>query len=208
MSDILNGLVLVGGKSKRMGKDKSSLSVDGTLLLDTTSKLLLNYCKDVFVSCRDEQDGNTHLKNRAKIYDSVGDIGPLGGIISALKKLNSDIFVIACDLPNLNKNIMDNIFKQYSNTKNKNTKAITYFNTQRGHIEPLCSIYKLEILKDLEQKANENIYCPNKILSNLDNVVKIDLKQNDELKNLANMNTPQEYFERTNSKLDKKSNVK
>jgi len=195
----LNGLILVGGKSRRMGKDKSSLKVGGKLLLEQTSKLLQTYCKDVFVSCRSEQDNEEHLKNMPKIFDSAGEIGPLGGIISALDELKSDIFVVACDLPNLNTQIMDSIFKQYN--KNTNTNAITFFNTQRGHIEPLCSIYKYEIIDDLKAKANEGVYCPNKILNTLQNVTKLDLKSEAELSTLANMNTPQDFLELTKESL-------
>ncbi len=199
MNRELNGLILVGGKSRRMGKDKSSLKVGGQLLLDKTSNLLRVYCKEVFVSCRQEQSNQEHLKNMPKIFDSAGEIGPLGGIISALDELKSDIFVVACDLPNLNTQIMDSIFEEYN--KNTHTNAITFFNTQRGHIEPLCSIYKYEIIDDLKAKANEEIYCPNKILNTLQNVTKIDLKNDTELEGIANMNTPQDFLELTNESL-------
>ena len=201
MNRELNGLILVGGKSRRMGKDKSSLKVGGKLLLEQTSKLLQTYCKDVFVSCRSEQDNEEHLKNMPKIFDSAGEIGPLGGIISALDELKSDIFVVACDLPNLSKQIMDSIFEQYSKSENSNVDAVTFFNTQRGHAEPLCSIYKYTILDTLKAKAKEGIYCPNKILSSLDNVIKLDLKSEAELITLANMNTPQDYLELTKESL-------
>ena len=57
LSPPLRGLVLAGGTSRRMGRDKAAIVIDGQTLLQRAVSLLSHHVSDVFVSVRpDQQD--------------------------------------------------------------------------------------------------------------------------------------------------------
>ena len=100
MNNSIKGLLLVGGKSTRMGSDKSELTFhDGKTQTERGLELLASVCDETFLSVREDQgtDGNS-------IIDAFGEIGPLGAIASA-QQAHPDAtwLVLACDLPLLEK---------------------------------------------------------------------------------------------------------
>src|SRR4026209_2214273 len=96
---ILNGWVLAGGKSSRMGADKGVLKWYGKEQRYHVADMLAVFCKEVFISCRLEQANAIDKKYRV-IEDELEESGPLVAIISAFHK-NSNVawLVVACDLP-------------------------------------------------------------------------------------------------------------
>ncbi|MEE2743500.1 MAG: NTP transferase domain-containing protein, partial [Bdellovibrionota bacterium] len=58
----LHGLVLLGGKGKRMKQDKGALDYFGKPQSEHVYELLSSLCDDVYVSCRSEQQKSDHLK--------------------------------------------------------------------------------------------------------------------------------------------------
>ncbi|WP_286271679.1 molybdenum cofactor guanylyltransferase [Thalassotalea hakodatensis] len=84
------GVVLAGGKSSRMGKDKALLSVNGERLLDRSVTLLNKAGVDQTII-----SGNVHGEQ-----DKLECIGPLGGIYTALVKYQPHaLLIIPVDLP-------------------------------------------------------------------------------------------------------------
>ena len=59
---ILNGLVLAGGKSKRMGRDKSSIQWHGKEQQYYMADLLKPQCNEVYISRRQEQEAEKKKK--------------------------------------------------------------------------------------------------------------------------------------------------
>ncbi len=89
----LNGVILAGGHSSRMGTDKALLSLDGETLLERAKHLLFECGATKVTVCRN--DGNP-----AHINDQFKDSGPLGGIHAALTEDSSlPTLVIPVDLP-------------------------------------------------------------------------------------------------------------
>ncbi|HAC80372.1 MAG TPA: bifunctional molybdenum cofactor guanylyltransferase MobA/molybdopterin-guanine dinucleotide biosynthesis adaptor protein MobB, partial [Deltaproteobacteria bacterium] len=90
----MKGLLLVGGKSSRMGADKSELVLrDGLSQRERGIQLLESVCDDVFVStCEATEEPNT-------IADAFGSIGPLGAIASAQRNDPDSAWLVpACGL--------------------------------------------------------------------------------------------------------------
>lgn len=95
----INGLVLCGGQSRRMGRDKSWLQYHGIPQSLYAFNQLKEICKDVYVSIHAGQEMPREL-SPFLIQDELRQIGPAGGIVSAhLKFPETAWLVMACDMP-------------------------------------------------------------------------------------------------------------
>ena len=191
MKPKLYGLILVGGRSIRMGRDKALISYNGTeTQLERTSALLNVVCQDVFVSQRNDQNFESQSYTNI-IYDSVKAVkGPLRGILSAMHSHPNDHWlVIACDLPNLEVNVLKKLVHEF---KAEPPQLIAYKSSYDGLPEPLCAIYPAESLGELLAYSSElNSYCPRKILM----AMNARLVEQDNPTSLNNVNTTSEYQE-------------
>ncbi|MBM3438834.1 MAG: molybdenum cofactor guanylyltransferase [Bacteroidetes bacterium] len=87
---MIHGLVLAGGESRRMGSDKSLITIDGKPAYLHMAELLLKFCDAVYVSFREEQGlfrGHEHAEsNITAVFDRAEfrEKGPMTGILSYL----------------------------------------------------------------------------------------------------------------------------
>ena len=183
------GLVLVGGKSKRMQTEKATLNYHGKEQFIHCFELLSlsTLCEKTFVSCRKEQ---AETKGLPQIYDldEFTNIGPLGGILSAMKTYPQAAWlVLACDLPFVSQPTLTHLIE------NRDAKKIAtaYKSVHNSLPEPLCAIYEPHAQGYLLDFLKEGIKCPRKILIKSDVAL---LEQNDNLA-LENINSPEEYKE-------------
>ena len=177
------GLVLSGGKSKRMGRDKALLERDGQSQLAHIATLLEEHVDRVFVSTREDQKEEPERRQFDQVVDHYDDMGPLAGILSAMEDYPEvDWLVVACDLPNISaatlRELLDNRSSQHPFT--------AYTSTHDGLPEPLCAFYPASSLALIRQFADEGIHCPRKILIRSDTHL---LEQSDPA-SLDNVNTP------------------
>jgi molybdopterin-guanine dinucleotide biosynthesis protein A len=182
---ILNGLVLAGGKSTRMGFDKGAVNWYGKEQRYYMADLLKKHCDKVYISCRDaEQQKEIDLKYLS-MPDTFTGLGPYGAILSAFRE-NPDRawLVIACDLP-----LVDASVIQYlADNRNTATMATAYQSQQNEFPEPLITIYEPKSYPALLQFLAQGYSCPRKVLINSD----ITLLQSPKEDALANVNTPDE----------------
>ncbi|MFP2997144.1 NTP transferase domain-containing protein [Spongiivirga sp. MCCC 1A20706] len=172
----LNGLILGGGKSTRMGIDKLTLNYHGTSQLDYLNDLLKTVCDDVFVSLATDQE----IKNT--ILDTFVGLGPYGGILSAFQKNpNTAWFSVPCDVPLLDKKTIDQLVSQRDTSK----LATCFFNSDTQFPEPLITIWEPRAYPVLLHYLSQGYSCPRKVLINTDVAV---IKLTDE-KVLLNANT-------------------
>ena len=77
-------VVLAGGKSKRFGEDKSQAKLGGKILIDYILQEIINDFKEVLIVANSSIQ---HLNSDKiiKIEDYKKNLGPLGGIFSAMK---------------------------------------------------------------------------------------------------------------------------
>lgn len=181
---ILNGLVLAGGKSSRMGEDKSIVQWHGKEQRYYVADMLTAFCKEVFISCRKEQT-NAIDKNYKVIEDELDNAGPLGAIVSAFhRNRNCAWVVIACDLPLLDKQTIQYLIQN----RDENCIATTFQSPNDGLPEPLVSIWETDALPLLETALSEGRYSPQKILTK----AKVKLLDSRKTSALMNVNTPEE----------------
>ncbi|MDH3820169.1 MAG: molybdenum cofactor guanylyltransferase, partial [Gammaproteobacteria bacterium] len=162
MSDIpVNGLILAGGKSRRMGQDKALLDRGGQSQLAYLAGLLDKKVERVFVSTRADQKDDGERCKYAQIVDRYDDMGPLAGILSAMEEHpDSDWLVVACDLPNITGETITHLLKNCS----ADHPFTAYVSSHDGLPEPLCAIYRAGSIAIMRRFADEGIYCPRKIL--------------------------------------------
>ncbi len=182
----LYGLVLAGGKSVRMGNDKSTINWHGKEQRYYMADLLGQLCEDVFISCREEQASEIDT-NYKTIPDTYTDLGPYGAILSAFKtNPGASWLVVACDLP-----LLDTETLQYLIANRDISKIATTFESPYDTLpEPLITIWEPEAYDILLSYLPEGFRCPRKALNrNIDNVKIIKASNADAL---MNTNTPED----------------
>ncbi|MBL7962746.1 MAG: molybdenum cofactor guanylyltransferase [Flavobacteriales bacterium] len=127
------GVVLAGGRSSRMGRDKALVEWEGRSLLDRALDKLDPHVREVLVIGEPEKYGHV---GPFVIADEWPGKGPLGGLATAMRYASNDrLLVIACDLPGLN----DRLFEMLKGQLGKATEAVVP--RHDGLIEPLAAAY-------------------------------------------------------------------
>lgn len=176
------GVVLSGGKSSRFGEDKSLAKFNNTTLIEKQIKLLSRFFTKIVISANDET--NYKFLNRDICKDFFPNLGPLSGIHSTLKNYNKDIFVLACDLPLVSEKLIEKIL-------NHPSKDPVIFSTSENHVQPLCGIYKKNILPSLEKFLSGENHSVLKFLQNIKHTI---IANETDLDELANMNSKEDYL--------------
>jgi molybdopterin-guanine dinucleotide biosynthesis protein A len=157
--DILNGVVLAGGKSARMGQDKGSMNWHGVKQREYIADLLSNFCSETFISCRDEQQITD--TTYPLLLDAYTGIGSYGAILSAFQKnSNAAWLVVACDLPLIDEATLEYLISN----RNKNAIATTFESPHDGLPEPLITIWEPAAYTHLLELLDEGYTCPRKAL--------------------------------------------
>jgi molybdopterin-guanine dinucleotide biosynthesis protein A len=179
----INGLVLAGGKSVRMGHDKGLISYHGKPQRVFLTTFLRNFVSNVYVSCNAEQEISNELNPLVDRYD-VG--GPFNGILTALDSgLKTAWLVVAVDMPNVDGATIKTLLGERDKTK----VATCFIGHSEHHLEPLLAIWEykaLPLIFDFIKSGNKS---PGAFLAEHD-VKKISAK-NSEI--LLNVNYPGQY---------------
>ncbi|WBV56200.1 NTP transferase domain-containing protein [Chryseobacterium daecheongense] len=180
----LNGLVLAGGKSRRMGNPKDKINWHGKEQRYYAADLLAPFCEEVFISCRQDQLENFNSDYNA-LTDTFLDMGPFGGILSALRSQRDKAWlVVACDLPLLDKNALEFLIQ----SRNPEKAATTYESPFDGLPEPLITIWEPKSYPLLLNFLGSGNTCPRKVLINSDTLI----LKTDNPDSLMNVNTPED----------------
>jgi len=180
----LNGLVLAGGKSTRMGIDKGLLDYYGLPQRDFLFKLMqqvLGKNTEIFLSTREEQN----IKDLNVITDKFEELGSFGAICSAfMHNPNRAYLVVATDLPFVNKDVLELLISK------RNPKKIATAIKGKGNpfMEPLITIWEPKAYPVLLSFLAQGYSCPRKVLINSDvEIVEIDASF------IQNVNTPEDF---------------
>ncbi|RYD93012.1 MAG: molybdopterin-guanine dinucleotide biosynthesis protein MobA [Sphingobacteriales bacterium] len=180
----LNGLLLAGGKSVRMGFDKGAVKWHGREQRYHVTDMLKQYCDEVFISCRPGQTNEIAVEY-STLEDTFTNLGPLGAIMSAFREQPDTAWlVVATDLP-----LLDNATLQYL-VQNRNTASIAtaYKSGFDDFPEPLITIWEPKSYPVLLAFLAQGYSCPRKVLINND----ITLLNAPDTEALTNVNTPEE----------------
>jgi molybdopterin-guanine dinucleotide biosynthesis protein A len=182
-TDAIYGLVLAGGESRRMGRDKALLVRDGHSQLAHIAALLEGITERVYVSSRQDQQDDPERSRFENIVDRYEGIGPIAGILSAMDAYpDANWLVVACDLPNIDEATLSFLIEN-SRTKQPFTAFRSNYD---GLPEPLCALYRCASDAIIRRFVEDGIVCPRKILIRSDTLL---LEQPNPVA-LDNINTP------------------
>jgi molybdopterin-guanine dinucleotide biosynthesis protein A len=175
----IKGLILVGGKSTRMGTDKSELNYFGKSQKEFAKEILENNNLETYYSVQKLSDKDD------EISDKFFNLGPFGGICSAFQKdPNTAWLVLATDVPFVNEQIIQQLLKH----RNPSKVATAIKGKSKEFVEPLITIYEPKSYPILLQYLAQGYSCPRKVLINSDvEIVQIEDKF------IRNINTPEEF---------------
>ncbi len=148
MREKYGAILLAGGLSTRMGKDKASLEIEGHTLLERLLFILQPIVEETVVVRAPGQSIpkiNKELETWIKVgWDSVSGRGPLQGIVDALPLLDPEIqniFLLTCDLPYLTSDWLQTL-------RDVMTEEYDIVCTEENNItNPLLGIYRRKVLE-------------------------------------------------------------
>lgn len=177
------GLVLTGGFSQRMGKEKALLNFHGQPQFSYLFELLTPFCEKVFLSCRAKQSAQFGHQY-PKIFDLHDGIGPMNGLLSFFDKYPSKAcLVLACDMPFADKKAIRFLIEN-----RQAGKLATAFKNKEGFPEPLLTIWEPKSHEILKAAFKKNQFSLREILREND----CRLLPTIDDKTLLNINQPEE----------------
>jgi molybdopterin-guanine dinucleotide biosynthesis protein A/molybdopterin converting factor small subunit len=180
------GLILAGGASTRMRRDKAALLYQGKTQLDRAFELAARHLDKVFVSLRAAQRLDRTRAQRPMIVDSIAGEGPIVGIRSALAAHPEAAWlVLACDLPFLSDTAIEGLVRR----RDPDALATAYKSAHDGLPEPLCAIWEPAAAQALAAYQAAGGHCPRKFLIRHG----AHLLDPPDPRALDNVNTPEEY---------------
>jgi molybdopterin-guanine dinucleotide biosynthesis protein A len=185
----LYGLLLTGGRSSRMGRDKAALPYgQGAPQLERAMELLRRHVERAYVSVRADQQRDPLRARYPQIADSEthSGSGPIAGMLAAqAQHPEAAWLVLACDLPLLDDATLTHLVRRRDAAR----LATAYRSSHDGLPEPLCAIYEPRSRELLAAYVAAGKTCPRRFLGASDTL----LLDEPNPRALDNVNTPQEY---------------
>ena len=187
MSVPIHGLVLTGGRSRRMQRDKAALEYGGQPQLTRAMELIAPFVARSFISIRGDQQGEVQRAAYEGIVDVLPDLGPLGGIHAALHAQPQVAWlVLACDLPFLDAATLQQLIAE----RDPSSIVTAFRSSFDGKPEPLCAIWEPQAVAAVDAWIAGGSNCPRSLLSQ--GAVRLLTLRNPRA--LDNINTAGEYL--------------
>lgn len=156
---MITGIIYASGFSKRMGKDKLLLEVEGEKIIERVIKASINSNLDeIILVYRKEAVKKVGEKYGLKtIYNEKASKGQSESMklgIKATEKNHSYMFIVG-DQPFLTSDVINKLIFEYNKTKKP--ILITYYNGNRGMPMIMSNIYKEELLRVIGDKGGRDI---------------------------------------------------
>lgn len=137
VSAALAGVILCGGRSRRMGVDKATITFDGSTLLERALARLDEVCDPVLIA---GGDAPRTVAGRRSVVDVVPGAGPLSGLVAALRASPHRLLaVVAVDLPWVDPRLIRLLAERIGDCD------VAVCETANG-LEPLHAVYSTSIL--------------------------------------------------------------
>lgn len=150
--DDITGIILAGGKSSRMGKDKALFDFNGKTLVSYAIEALKPICGQLMISANLPQEKYAAF-GLPVISDEIKDVGPMGGILTCLKhSATQHNLVISCDTPFVGSALFGYLLNEIENYQVIVPSHETFL------IEPLNAYYNTNVIREMDVSINEGNY--------------------------------------------------
>lgn len=173
------GFVLVGGSSRRMGRNKALLPFAGATLVEHIARQVHAAAGNVTLL------GTLAIPGLPVIPDRIPGNGPLGGIHSALLQGAEWNLMVACDMPGVRTSVLRVLFEEAERRHPLCAAALG----PEGRPEPLCAVYHRDALPAVERNLARGDRKLMNLLRELD-AVAVPVR---EPAALRNVNTPEDW---------------
>lgn len=192
----IDGFILTGGRSSRMGTDKSILRFGEVTIVEMIAKTLAPVTREVFTVGGAGAGRFTHFADLAD-DDSNGAPRPkssMAGLMSALHHARTKwIFVVACDMPF----VTSGLFELMASRRDAVNGVVVPLSAE-GVPQPMCALYQVDAcIGECETAVANGELSIQRLLRRV-NAFELPF---DELRGLAgselfftNVNTPDEYL--------------
>jgi molybdopterin-guanine dinucleotide biosynthesis protein A len=144
----ITGVILAGGKSSRMGVNKSFLKLGNQTIIEHIVDLMKSIFSEVIIVTNTPDEYK--FLNLPLYEDIYKWKGPLAGIHSALTHSQTEkIFVLSCDVPLMSKEMIEHIIEY------KTDQSIVFCEAA-GYHQPLVGVYSKKILSEIEKFISNN----------------------------------------------------
>ena len=138
----LEGFILVGGASRRMGTDKSRLVLGELTSVEHVASALSTVASRVFTV------GRSMTRSSQKAFDHISDVHPnwgaLGGVHAALRACEAEwAAIVACDLPFVTNELFARLWSLAKRSELATLDAVVPIQVD-GRPQPLCALYRRE----------------------------------------------------------------
>ena len=145
----INGYILAGGKSSRIGIEKGLIPLNGKAIIQYIIEQLKPLVNKLVIVSNNIEYEKFGLK---VIPDLIKDIGPAGGIYTALSHTDKNLnFIVSCDMPFIEKEYIEYIIKNSDNSQITLPK-------RKEKIEPLFGVYSKDCLIRWAELIQQDIY--------------------------------------------------
>ena len=152
MIEDCTALILAGGESRRMGRDKAALVLDGKTLLEHVTMTMQSVFPKVIVSVKE-------LRKEVEVpqvCDEKDAGGPMAGMISAMSQADTPwVFAVACDMPFVVRGMVEQLatFRFDSKVGNSQLDIQAVVPMIGGYPQPLAAFYAMNTLVALRESA-------------------------------------------------------
>ncbi|HID11343.1 MAG TPA: molybdenum cofactor guanylyltransferase [Candidatus Latescibacteria bacterium] len=128
------GIVLAGGRSSRMGRDKAGIVLGGRTFMERAIDALRPLCAEVWVVGRDGGKGEVRF-----LRDELPGLGPIGGLYTGLRALGDGRAIFAaCDMPFLEPEVLKQLLGYHA-------EAVVF--RLGGRVQPLPGVYNARLVE-------------------------------------------------------------
>ncbi|MBE6498291.1 MAG: molybdenum cofactor guanylyltransferase [Methanobrevibacter sp.] len=197
--NIKSCIILCGGKSSRMGRDKGSMIIQDKPMIKHILSTLNHQIDEVIILLNDQTriekygefiNPNDYAYTLKFVEDKIKNKGPMPGIMTGLSNIKGKYsLILPCDSPYVTKNYINTIFKEID----ENFDAVVPYHDPEMKLktsEPLHSIYSRDIVETIENLINDDVLHIKGLIEKIDTkFVLIDNKKI-EKKEFRNLNRP------------------
>lgn len=148
----ITGIILAGGKSSRMGKDKALFDFKGKKLVSYAIETLRPLCSTLLISANRTPEKYEEFGFQV-ISDEIKNVGPMGGILTCLKHSETQHnLIISCDTPFVGSELFKHLLNEIENFQVVVPSHETFL------IEPLNAYYNTNVIGEMEQSIQDGNY--------------------------------------------------